>query len=172
MSTRTAIFKEQVDGTFQGIYCHHDGYIEGVGATLINYYQEPLKIQSVIDAEKSLSSIGVSNEVRRYYDERNDLYNENGELRYCLYVGELAEKYIAKDLEQIRTFNYLTITDNDEIDGYHQHVGGKDTFIPYRGSDNNGFLYVQKLTGQWLVSTLKTNGKMTNFKPLKSYFPK
>ncbi|MUN83853.1 hypothetical protein EZ054_13565 [Enterococcus faecalis] len=32
MGTRTAIFKEQADGTYQGIYCHWDGYIEGVGA--------------------------------------------------------------------------------------------------------------------------------------------
>lgn len=28
MGTRTAIFKEQADGTYQGIYCHWDGYIE------------------------------------------------------------------------------------------------------------------------------------------------
>ncbi len=26
MGTRTAIFKEQADGTYQGIYCHWDGY--------------------------------------------------------------------------------------------------------------------------------------------------
>lgn len=170
MSTRTAIFKEQPDGTFQGIYCHHDGYIEGVGATLINFYREPTKIQRVIDAGKSLSSIGVSEEVRRFYDERDHLYNELGELSYCLYVGEETEKFKANDLEQIRTFNYLTLKENDEVDGYHQYVGGKDKFVPYRGSDNNGYLYVQKQSGQWLVSTQKSNDEMTKFKPLNSYF--
>lgn len=170
MSTRTAIFKEQPDGTFQGIYCHHDGYIQGVGAALIKFYQDPEKIQHVIEKGKSLSSIGVSEEVRRYYDERDDLYNENGDLKYCLYVGEETEKYIATDLEQIRTFSYLTLITNDEVDGYHQHIGGKDTFVPYRGSDNNGYLYVQKQSGQWLVSTLKNDGEMTQFKPLNSYF--
>ncbi|WP_349535084.1 hypothetical protein [Leuconostoc citreum] len=170
MSTRTAIFKEQPDGTFQGIYCHHDGYIEGVGAALIEFYQKPAKIQHVIDAGKSLSSIGVSNEVRRYYDERNDLYNEKGYLKYCLYVGEDTEKYIAADLEQIRTFNYLTLNDNDEVDGYHEHIDGKDIFVPYRGSDNNGYLYVQKQSGQWLVSTRKNDGGMTKFQPLNSHF--
>lgn len=36
MGTRTAIFKEQADGTYQGIYCHWDGYIEGVGAVYMN----------------------------------------------------------------------------------------------------------------------------------------
>lgn len=172
MSTRTAIFKEQPDGSFQGIYCHHDGYIEGVGATLLNFYQDPTKIQRVIDAGKSLSSIGVSEEVRRFYDERDHLYNELGELAYCLYVGEDTEKFTADNLEQIRTFKYLTLTDNDEVDGYHQHLGGKDTFVPYRGSDNDGFLYVQKKSGQWLVSTLKSDGEMTKFKPLNLYFKK
>ena len=49
MSTRTAIFKEQVDGTFQGIYCQSDGYIEGVGAMLYNYYQDTEKVQRLID---------------------------------------------------------------------------------------------------------------------------
>ncbi|WP_349584133.1 hypothetical protein [Leuconostoc citreum] len=164
MSTRTAIFKEQNDGTFQGIYCHHDGYIEGVGAALIKYYHDPSKIQTVIDAGKSLSSIGVSNEVRRYYDERNDLHNDNGELKYCLYVGE------DTDLEQIRTFKYLTLTNHDEVDGYHEHIAGKDIFVPCRGSDNNGYLYVQKQSGQWLISTQKNDGEMTQFKPLSSYF--
>ncbi|BAX72866.1 hypothetical protein [Leuconostoc mesenteroides] len=170
MSTRTAIFKEQANGTFQGIYCHHDGYLEGVGAALIKFYQDPVKIQRVIEKGKSLSSIGVSEEVRRYYDERDDLYNENGDLKYCLYVGEETEKYIAADLEQIRTFNYLTLSTNDEVDGYHQHIAGKDIFVPYRGSDNNGYLYVQKQSGQWLVSTQKKDGDMTQFKPLNSYF--
>lgn len=29
MGTRTAIFKEQADGTYQGIYCHWDGLYRG-----------------------------------------------------------------------------------------------------------------------------------------------
>ncbi len=52
MGTRTAIFKEQADGTYQGIYCHWDGYIEGVGAVLYEHYQDPEKIQKVINQKK------------------------------------------------------------------------------------------------------------------------
>ncbi|EPH71424.1 hypothetical protein D929_02206, partial [Enterococcus faecalis 02-MB-P-10] len=59
MGTRSAIFKEQKDGTFQGIYCHWDGYIEGVGAVLYEHYQDPRKTQRLINQKKALSSLGV-----------------------------------------------------------------------------------------------------------------
>mgnify|MGYP001032128280 FL=1 len=171
MSTRTAIFKEQVDGTFQGIYCQSDGYIEGVGAMLYNYYQDTEKVQRLIDYGKALSNVGISEKVRIIeYANRPNIYNEDGIIKYCFAVNDFPEKFVANDLEQIRTFNYLTLKDNDVIDGYQQNVDGKDTFVPYRGSDNNGFLYVQKQSGQWLVSTMKRNDDMTKFQQLKKYF--
>lgn len=171
MSTRTAIFKEQHDGTFQGIYCQSDGYIEGVGAMLHDYYQDPEKVQRLIDYGKALSSLGISEKARIIdYTNRPNIYNEEGIIKYCFSVNDYPEKFIAKDLEQIRTFNYFTLKEDNEIDGYHENIAGKDTFVPYRGSDNNGYLYVQKQSGQWLVSTLKSDGEMTKFKPLNSYF--
>ena len=76
MSTRTAIFKEQVDGTFQGIYCQSDGYIEGVGAMLYNYYQDTEKVQRLIDYCKALSNVGISEKVRIIeYANRPNSYN-------------------------------------------------------------------------------------------------
>lgn len=38
MSTRCVIALKQTNGSFSWIYCHHDGYMEGVGATLQTHY--------------------------------------------------------------------------------------------------------------------------------------
>lgn len=38
MSTRSNIGVLQTDGTVHAIYCHYDGYPEGVGATLKEHY--------------------------------------------------------------------------------------------------------------------------------------
>ena len=38
MSTRSFIGIQNLDGTVTGIYCHHDGYLAGVGATLKAHY--------------------------------------------------------------------------------------------------------------------------------------
>lgn len=173
MSTRTAIFKEQADGTFQGIYCQNDGYIEGVGAMLHEYYQNPDKVQRLIDNGMALSSIGISEQAQVIdYSQHPDLYTEDRVIKFCFSVNEYKEQFLANKLEQIRTFNYLTLEENGEVAGYHQTIAGKNVFVPFRGSDNNGYLYVQKLSGKWLVSTMKSDGDMTKFKTLNQYFSK
>ena len=40
MSTRSLIGKMREDGTVEAVYCHHDGYPEGVGRTLSDFYGE------------------------------------------------------------------------------------------------------------------------------------
>lgn len=51
MSTRSFIAIKRDDGSFEGIYCHSDGYIEqpGVGWTLQNHYTDPAKVRELID---------------------------------------------------------------------------------------------------------------------------
>ena len=171
MGTRTAIFKEQADGTYQGIYCHWDGYIEGVGAVLYEHYQDPEKIQKVINQKKGLSCLGVKENVLYEYD--NVGCRELtccGWHEFCLYVRPETEMYLAQSLEEIREQQYFTLTDLDRIDGWTEHVEGKVTFTPYRGSDNNGYLYAQRQSGEWLVSTMNCNGDMKDFEPLSKYF--
>lgn len=49
MSTRSFIGIHRPDGSIDGIYCHFDGYlIDGVGEMLLNHYQNPDKIESLI----------------------------------------------------------------------------------------------------------------------------
>lgn len=49
MGTRSFIGKKAADGTIRAIYCHWDGYPEGVGATLLEHYTEPKKIDALLD---------------------------------------------------------------------------------------------------------------------------
>jgi hypothetical protein len=55
MSTRSMIGIEKEDGTVDAIYCHFDGYFDGVGKTLKEHYTERSKVEELI----SLGSISV-----------------------------------------------------------------------------------------------------------------
>lgn len=49
MATRSNIGALQQDGTIKVIYCHWDGYPEGVGATLAKYYNTPEKVAQLLE---------------------------------------------------------------------------------------------------------------------------
>lgn len=62
MSTRSNIFIENTDGTLDGVYCHFDGYLEGVGTVLLESYNgsaNDAKRRRLIDLG-DLSCIGAS----------------------------------------------------------------------------------------------------------------
>lgn len=56
MSTRSAIIKK-TGNNYYGIYCHSDGYLNGVGATLLENYNGPIKVHGLIELG-SLSTVG------------------------------------------------------------------------------------------------------------------
>ena len=49
MSTRCYIAKQVDFDKYRAIYCHSDGYPEGVGQTLLNYYSYPEKIDQLLE---------------------------------------------------------------------------------------------------------------------------
>jgi len=57
MSTRCRIGIKNENGTITSIYCHHDGYPEGVGKTLVENYQTEEKIRKLL-ALGDMSSLG------------------------------------------------------------------------------------------------------------------
>lgn len=57
MATRSNIGARQEDGTIRVIYCHWDGYPEGVGATLAEHYTESAKIDALLNLG-DLSTLG------------------------------------------------------------------------------------------------------------------
>jgi hypothetical protein len=58
MSTRSTIAIKHEDGTINAIYCHFDGYFEGVGATLNAHYRNADKVKQLI----ALGNISALNE--------------------------------------------------------------------------------------------------------------
>lgn len=59
MATRSIIVAQCADGKFRSIYCHFDGYPEGVGRTLVDYYADQMKIDALM-ALGSLSQLAPS----------------------------------------------------------------------------------------------------------------
>jgi hypothetical protein len=58
MSTRSRIAIENESGIVNSIYCHFDGYIDGVGKRLFNHYDKE-KLQKLIELG-DISSLGES----------------------------------------------------------------------------------------------------------------
>lgn len=48
MSTRSNIIVKLADGRFHSVYCHYDGYLSGVGQTLIDHYNSQALAESLV----------------------------------------------------------------------------------------------------------------------------
>ncbi len=48
MSTKSLICIEQEDGSFKGIYCHYDGYLDYNGRMLLEYYNDRKTVEKLI----------------------------------------------------------------------------------------------------------------------------
>jgi hypothetical protein len=57
MGTRSTIALEFADGSVSQVYCHFDGYLDGVGADLVRGYSDPFELRELIDGG-DMSSIG------------------------------------------------------------------------------------------------------------------
>jgi hypothetical protein len=124
MSTRSRIAIENQDGTVDSIYCHFDGYVDGVGKTLFNHYDQE-KLEKLLELG-DISTLGESTEDTVAYcrDRGEDLHSthylsveglfENGfgsgvEYVYCLHKsgiwligrdGSPIVNYLAEILEE------------------------------------------------------------------------
>jgi hypothetical protein len=75
MATRSAIIAKE-GGNYWGVYCHNDGYISGVGATLYKHYTDLIKVHGLLQLG-SLSSIGPTldtNDTCAYHRDRGEEY--------------------------------------------------------------------------------------------------
>jgi len=76
MSTRSRIAIENQDGTVQSIYCHFDGYIDGVGTTLFNHYDRE-KLKSLIElGDISVLKESPTNTIAYCRDRGEDLHSK------------------------------------------------------------------------------------------------
>ena len=88
MGTRSRIGLQKKDGRIESIYCHWDGYPEGVGKVLLNNYKDEDKVKKLLKLGdmSSLGSEPVANPKGWDYSEpmRDDMcvtYATRGE--YC-----------------------------------------------------------------------------------------
>ena len=66
MATRSTIAVEYPDGTVRAIYCHWDGYLEGVGATLVEHYADFDQADALINMG-DISSLDSTVEGSEFY---------------------------------------------------------------------------------------------------------
>ena len=80
MSTRSLIGRENADGTVSGIYCHFDGYPDGVGATLSAHWTDPGKVDALL-ALGDVSVLGEELGEKHPFD--SFLYTEEEKARFA-----------------------------------------------------------------------------------------
>lgn len=57
MSTRSRIGYVDENNNYRSVYCHHDGYLEGVGYALLNFYNRSDLVGEIVSLG-DLSSLG------------------------------------------------------------------------------------------------------------------
>ena len=76
MSTRS-IVAASIDGSIQAVYVHHDGYPEGVGATLAAHYTAPARIAALIGMG-NMSAVAPNLDRCHPYGEPPEDWPDNG----------------------------------------------------------------------------------------------
>ncbi len=76
MSTRCRIGIEHSNGEVHSIYCHHDGYPEGVGRDLEDYWQDTSKVIKLIE-RGDISALDEDIDNTEFYTDRGSLAEEN-----------------------------------------------------------------------------------------------
>ena len=71
MATRSTIAIENLDGTVDMIYCHWDGYLSHNGLILAKHWQDPDKLQQMIQ-RGDMSILGTEVGSQHDFDNRND----------------------------------------------------------------------------------------------------
>lgn len=75
MATRSTIALEYADGTVDCVYCHWDGYLSRNGKILMEHWQNPFKVQEMMDlgAMSVLGpNIGKKHDFNDHPHDRND----------------------------------------------------------------------------------------------------
>ena len=84
-ATRSMIGIEQPNGKIVAVYCHYDGYPEGVGKMLKKFYKSPAVINKLIKLGKNgISTLGKNIGKKHDFDMP---YDEKEKLGYTTFYG-------------------------------------------------------------------------------------
>jgi len=100
MSTRSTIALEFADGSVWQVYCHFDGYLDGVGDDLVRGYSDPFELQKIID-QGDMSCIGAP------FTDRGESYEDNAPRRFQNF-----DEYCAECQQQ--EYDYILRPVNDK----------------------------------------------------------
>lgn len=97
MSTRSSIAVQNPDGTVAAVYCHFDGYLEGVGFELMQVY-------NTFDRAKALVEAGDMSSPGDPYSKRGEDWQTIAPKRYGSYESYL--KNVERDIHT-NGYSYL-----------------------------------------------------------------
>ena len=72
MATRSLIGIKLDNNIVKTIYCHWDGYPEGVGQTLVNCYNTPAAITELMELGDLSTLEGITSQCKAYHRDRNE----------------------------------------------------------------------------------------------------
>lgn len=136
MSTRSTIGIVNTDGTVTSIYCHSNGYIEGVGSILEKYYDEENTYRLM--ALGDLSTLGRTPVAYNQTDSENMYKLDDPHAKCRSYYGWRREYHPAVTDDDITTYTELVGVDSDIEYSYlytREHgwlVSGKETGYEYK----------------------------------------
>lgn len=116
MSTRCMIGVMDKEGYITAVYCHHDGYPQGVGRTLLENYNRE-KILEVIKCGP-LDALGSTKENCLFYDEDVNDYSIYDNLEQFLNNGDDHDWHYYLDID-----NNWHVIDMHWNDNTHQMYG-------------------------------------------------
>jgi hypothetical protein len=113
MATRSTIALEYADGTVDQIYCHWDGYLEHNGKILQESWQDPFKVQEMMN-------LGDMSALGNFIGEKHD-FNDIDD-RGCTFYGRdrgeekvSAKRFVNFDAYRLsrecEEYNYILRTD-------------------------------------------------------------
>jgi len=127
MSTRSMILREEDDGRYFGIYCHHDGYLSHNGLILSTYYNTRKKLQKLLelgDLSYLAPNLKPSSGVPHSFDNPQDCV--------CVFYGrdrgeeDINAKYVTlEDLDNDPWIEYTYVFTRDDKWKYFRYKGLK-----------------------------------------------
>ena len=116
MATRSRIGIKEESGEVRSIYCHFDGYPEGVGVVLSKHYQDADKVRQLMDLG-DLSTLGAEiGEVQDFNWPNQD---------WCLAYGRDRGETATESREYESEFSWWIDSSNGWIDYLYLYKDGK-----------------------------------------------
>lgn len=113
MSTRSYIGKMLPNNTVSYIYCHHDGYPDGVGKMLVNFYNAEPMLNALLDMG-NLSALGPDIGLKNNF--------ERPDRNFCLFYNRDRGR---SQQEGSKISKFSDFIDYDDVDYHYLFDNGK-----------------------------------------------